>query len=93
MGSIKNVVSEPIEGHEDYHMMVRSPATLFHTAAPTQRQHSQVEDSGTAKYKMCCAILCIWKSLVCLVLFLSIQVIYYKFKNEKLYWYFQLTIS
>lgn len=23
MGSIKNVVSEPIEGHEDYHMMVR----------------------------------------------------------------------
>lgn len=22
MGSIKNVVSEPIEGHEDYHMMV-----------------------------------------------------------------------
>lgn len=21
MGSIKNVVSEPIEGHEDYHMM------------------------------------------------------------------------
>ncbi|XP_071067345.1 ubiquitin domain-containing protein UBFD1 isoform X1 [Dasypus novemcinctus] len=25
MGSIKNVVSEPIEGHEDYHMMVRGP--------------------------------------------------------------------
>lgn len=24
MGSIKNVVSEPIEGHEDYHMMVSS---------------------------------------------------------------------
>lgn len=23
MGSIKNVVTEPIEGHEDYHMMVR----------------------------------------------------------------------
>lgn len=22
MGSIKNIVSEPIEGHEDYHMMV-----------------------------------------------------------------------
>lgn len=22
MGSIKNVVSEPIEDHEDYHMMV-----------------------------------------------------------------------
>jgi len=22
MGSIKNVVTEPIEGHEDYHMMV-----------------------------------------------------------------------
>lgn len=22
MGSIKNVVSEPIEGHEEYHMMV-----------------------------------------------------------------------
>lgn len=26
MGSIKNVVSEPIEGHEDYHMMVSSRA-------------------------------------------------------------------
>lgn len=26
MGSIKNVVSEPIEGHEDYHMMVSNPA-------------------------------------------------------------------
>lgn len=23
MGSIKNVVTEPIEGHEDYYMMVR----------------------------------------------------------------------
>lgn len=39
MGSIKNVVSEPIEGHEDYHMMVssgpgpgrrrRTPSCLF----------------------------------------------------------------
>lgn len=28
MGSIKNVVSEPIEGHEDYHMMVRTPANI-----------------------------------------------------------------
>lgn len=31
MGSIKNVVSEPIEDHEDYHMMVtinmKSPDT------------------------------------------------------------------
>ena len=23
MGSIKNVLSEPIEGHEDYHVLVR----------------------------------------------------------------------
>lgn len=23
MGSIKNVVSEPIEGHDEYHMLVR----------------------------------------------------------------------
>uniref|UniRef100_A0A8C6ZKW5 Ubiquitin family domain containing 1 n=1 Tax=Nothoprocta perdicaria TaxID=30464 RepID=A0A8C6ZKW5_NOTPE len=29
MGSIKNVVSEPIEGHEDYHMMVSNPCTLI----------------------------------------------------------------
>lgn len=26
MGSIKNVVTEPIEGHEDYYMMVRGLA-------------------------------------------------------------------
>lgn len=33
MGSIKNVVSEPIEGHEDYHMMVSRfslPGHLLH---------------------------------------------------------------
>lgn len=32
MGSIKNVVSEPIEGHEDYHMMVSkvSTSTISH---------------------------------------------------------------
>lgn len=32
MGSIKNVVSEPIEGHEDYHMMVTVHSTphMFH---------------------------------------------------------------
>lgn len=29
MGSIKNVVSEPIEGHEDYHMMVSNGSTLI----------------------------------------------------------------
>lgn len=32
MGSIKNVVSEPLEGHEDYHMMVSvlaAPYTVF----------------------------------------------------------------
>lgn len=28
MGSIKNVVSEPIEGHEDYHMMVSAERGL-----------------------------------------------------------------
>lgn len=28
MGSIKNVVSEPIEGHEDYHMMVTGLAAV-----------------------------------------------------------------
>lgn len=27
MASIKNVVSEPIEGHEDYHMMVSNIST------------------------------------------------------------------
>lgn len=26
MGSIKNVVAEPIEGHEDYYMVVSVPA-------------------------------------------------------------------
>lgn len=31
MGSIKNVVSEPIEGHEDYHMMVSNSSTLIIT--------------------------------------------------------------
>lgn len=30
MGSIKNVVSEPIEGHEDYHMMVSSLSLSGH---------------------------------------------------------------
>lgn len=36
MGSIKNVVSEPIEGHEDYHMMVtvRSWLTILSVPAP-----------------------------------------------------------
>lgn len=29
MGSIKNVVTEPIEGHEDYHMMVRVYHNIF----------------------------------------------------------------
>lgn len=29
MGSIKNVVSEPIEGHEDYHMMVSAFCYLY----------------------------------------------------------------
>lgn len=30
MGSIKNVVTEPIEGHEDYHMMVRVYRNIFY---------------------------------------------------------------
>lgn len=28
MGSIKNVVSEPIEDHDDYHMMVTALAAI-----------------------------------------------------------------
>lgn len=43
MGSIKNVVTEPIEGHEDYYMMVRvclhtnHPSTVYNAdAAPVQ---------------------------------------------------------
>lgn len=31
MGSIKNVVSEPIEGHEDYHMMVSNSSAVLIT--------------------------------------------------------------
>uniref|UniRef100_A0A8C3CHV9 Ubiquitin family domain containing 1 n=1 Tax=Cairina moschata TaxID=8855 RepID=A0A8C3CHV9_CAIMO len=34
MGSIKNVVSEPIEGHEDYHMMVSNVSTLINNIIP-----------------------------------------------------------
>ena len=35
MGSIKNVVSEPIEGHDEYHMMVRDLGVRFLSSEET----------------------------------------------------------
>ena len=34
MGSIKNVISEPIEGHEEYHLLVGSRNKFSSTYAP-----------------------------------------------------------
>ncbi|XP_074202310.1 ubiquitin domain-containing protein UBFD1 isoform X1 [Camelus bactrianus] len=59
MGSIKNVVSEPIEGHEDYHMMgsgsptglwissVTSPGNLLEMQI--LRPHSSPPEAGTLR--------------------------------------------
>lgn len=56
MGSIKNVVSEPIEGHEDYHMMVsRCVWPLGSTSAPLQglTLTGDTQYSGDARSKPC----------------------------------------
>lgn len=42
MGSIKNVVSEPIEGHEDYHMMVSNVSTLIISSLITSCKYTEV---------------------------------------------------
>ena len=42
MGSIKNVVSEPIEGHEDYHMMVSNVSALIISSLITSCKYTEV---------------------------------------------------
>lgn len=44
MGSIKNVVSEPIEEHEDYHMMVSAATYLALNELRMRRISSRVND-------------------------------------------------
>uniref|UniRef100_A0A8B9MAW5 Ubiquitin family domain containing 1 n=1 Tax=Accipiter nisus TaxID=211598 RepID=A0A8B9MAW5_9AVES len=52
MGSIKNVVSEPIEGHEDYHMMVSNVSILIISSLITSCKYTEVRLLKWSKLEM-----------------------------------------
>lgn len=84
MGSIKNVVSEPIEGHEDYHMMVSKASNISliilckYTELRLLKQSESETDSDTSL--VCCGrwkcghrllsqiVLGFWGHIECLLL-------------------------
>lgn len=70
MGSIKNVVSEPIEGHEDYHMMVSNVSTLIISSellrANVQEEGFQTRASlGLIAIPASCVVECQNVNIVC----------------------------
>ena len=48
MGSIKNVISEPIEGHEEYHMLVSSRNVLSSAKAKLKTLCADQFESSTS---------------------------------------------